>query len=124
MKESAEKMAITPSSRKQKGRLFQQYVAKKIIEYFPSLVADDVVSRGMGGQGEDIMLSPAARKVLPISIEVKNQQALNIWASWAQAKANAKDYAPVLIFKRNNHEPLVCLTLDYFLELESNQKAK
>jgi hypothetical protein len=39
---------------------------------FPELEADDVTSRSMGCPGEDILLSPKARKLLPVCIEAKN----------------------------------------------------
>lgn len=118
------KIKMKTASAKAKGRNLQKYVCAQILAAFPSLEPDDVVSKSMGAGGEDVMLSPAARKYLPVSIECKNVQKLNIWTAWAQAKANAKNYFPVLIFKRNNHETLVTITLEYFLELEANQKGK
>ena len=40
----------------------------------------------MGDSGEDILLSPAARKLFPFSVECKNQEKLNIWSSLEQAE--------------------------------------
>ena len=108
---------MTPASAKQKGRSFQQYICKQILHYFPTLEADDVMSKSMGAGGEDVMLSPAARKLLPISIEAKNQEKLSLWAAWEQAKANAKKYQPVLMIKRNRSKPLAVIDLEYFLSL-------
>lgn len=108
---------MKPSSCKAKGRIHQQYVVKKILEYFPELQSDDVLSRGMGGQGEDLMLSPRARQLLPISIECKSNAKHAIYKHYKQATDNAKNYEPVLIVKQNHSDPLVVIDLDYFLGL-------
>ena len=47
---------------KAKGRLGQNEIRDKILETFPDLEPDDVRSTTMGDTGEDIQLSPAARK--------------------------------------------------------------
>lgn len=77
----------------------------------------------MGAGGEDLMLSPAARKLLPISVEAKNQETLSIWAAMAQAEANAGGYTPVLFFKRNRSAEYACIPaaalLDLYLELHT-----
>ena len=53
----------TASSSKAKGRLGQQEVRDKILKTFPELEPDDVRSTAMGQSGEDIQLSPRARKL-------------------------------------------------------------
>lgn len=111
------------ASAKAKGRNLQKYVVEQILSLFP-LEPDDVKSTSMGASGEDIQLSPAARKLLPVSIECKNTEKINIWSAWLQAEANAKSWNPIIVFKRNNSKPLVCITLDYFLKLQVNQKDK
>tara|TARA_R100001086_G_scaffold240813_1_gene167290 strand:- start:747 stop:1019 length:273 start_codon:yes stop_codon:yes gene_type:complete len=78
---------------------------------------DDVKSAIMGESGEDIKLSPAARKQIPYSFECKNQERLNIWASLEQAKDNCNGYDPVLIFKRNRTKTYACINFDLFLNL-------
>ena len=60
---------------KAKGRLGQNEIRDKILETFPDLEPDDVRSTTMGDTGEDIQLSPAARKKIPITIEVKRRKA-------------------------------------------------
>lgn len=105
------------SSCKQKGRLQQQYVRDKILEYFPELKPDDVISTSMGNQGEDVTLSPKARELLPISIECKSRKAFAIYKDYKQASANAKEYEPVLIVKQNRSDPLAIIDLDYLLDL-------
>lgn len=108
------------ASAKNKGRTLQKSVVEYVLKYFPSLHPDDVKSTSMGAGGEDVHLSPAARKVLPISIECKNVEKLNIWQAWLQATANAKEWNPVLIFKRNRSKTLVVCELEYFLSLHSD----
>lgn len=110
-------MATTTQSRKQKGRLFQQLIVKKLLELFPQLESDDCQNRSMGAGGEDVMLSPAARRLAPISIECKAQESVSIWNAFAQCKANAGKYQPVLFIKRNRTQPLAVIDLDYFLTL-------
>lgn len=105
------------SSAKAKGRNLQKYVVAKIYEYFPELQADDVSSRSMGAQGEDLLISPAARQLLPISIECKSHAKYAVYKDYAQACDNAKDYEPVLIIKQNHSDPLAIVDLDYLLDL-------
>ena len=59
---------------KAKGRLGQQEVRDKLLETFPDLEPDDIKSTVMGDSGEDIQLSPAARKIIPLTIEVQRRK--------------------------------------------------
>ena len=65
---------MTIKANKQKGRRLQQWVVSKLLFLLPGVKPDDVVSRPMGSNGDDIMLSPYARKLFPYSIECKNQE--------------------------------------------------
>lgn len=105
------------SSAKAKGRNLQKYVVSHILTMFDSLVGDDVTSRSMGAGGEDILLSPAARKLLPISIECKNRASFAIYKDYEQAKDNSKSYEPILIVKGNRQKPLAIVDLDHYLRL-------
>ena len=67
-------MPLRPQSAKSKGRRLQQKIAASIIEAFPHLNEDDCFSTSMGAQGEDIRMSPLARKSVPLSIECKCQE--------------------------------------------------
>ena len=58
----------------------------------------------MGESGEDIILSPAARDLIPYSFECKNQERLNIWSSLDQAEENCNDRVPIVVIKRNRSE--------------------
>ena len=77
----------------------------------------------MGMSGEDIVLSPAAKRVIPYSVECKNQERLNLWGSLEQAEGNSQDRQPVLVFKRNRSKVYVALDFEHFLEL-IDQKLK
>ena len=79
-------MPMRPQSEKAKGRRHQQEIAKNILDAFPHLLFDDVVSRPMGSQGEDLMLSTAARQYLPVSSEAKNGEKVNVWRRLQQCE--------------------------------------
>ena len=62
------------SSRKAKGRALQNHVVAKVLTSFPSLEPADVRGAIMGENGEDIKLSPKAKKLFNFSVECKNQE--------------------------------------------------
>ncbi len=64
---------MKPSSLKAKGRNHQKEVAAMIEEIF-DLQSGEVKWCSMGASGEDIQLSPYARKLLPFSVECKKQR--------------------------------------------------
>ena len=76
---------MKPRSAKNKGKRLQNKIRDLILEKFDSLEKDDVRSITMGDSGEDILLSPAARRLFPFSVECKNQEKLNIWGALEQA---------------------------------------
>lgn len=88
-----------------------------ILAAFPELGEDDIQMVPTSVGGEDLKLSPLARKCWPFSTECKNVEALNVWKAIAQAKANAPKHDPALVFRRNNHEPWVAVPLDVMLKL-------
>lgn len=102
---------------KAKGRRLQNLVRDLLRECFPQLEADDIKSQTMGMTGEDIILSPAARKLIPYSFECKNKERLDIWKSLQQCEDNCNKQIPVLIFKRNRSKIYATLELDKFLDL-------
>lgn len=106
------------ASGKAKGRKLQQVVRDKILEAFPMLEPDDVKSTSMGAGGEDVQLSPAARKLMPYSIECKARASISVYAWYQQAKTNApKGMEPLLVIKQNYGKPLVVVDLDHYMEL-------
>ena len=104
-------------SAKAKGRKLQQMVRDLILETFSELEPDDVRSTSMGAGGEDLQLSPAARKKFPYSVECKNVEKLNVWGAYEQAAANSGKHEPLLVMKKNRKKPLVVLDLEAFIDL-------
>ena len=105
-------------SGKAKGRRLQNKIRDVLLEHFSDkLEPDDVKVAIMGESGEDIKLSPAARKLIPYSFECKNQEKLSIWEALNQAKEKSGDYPPVLIFKRNRSKTYVTIELEEFIKL-------
>ena len=84
-------------SAKNKGKRLQNSFRDLLLETFTQLEPDDIRSAIMGESGEDIKLSPAARKIIPYSIECKNQEAINIWKAYEQAQENSSNYSLFLI---------------------------
>lgn len=111
---------MKPSSCKAKGRRLQQDVCDALVKATGGILEpDDVRSTSMGAPGEDVLLSPAARRIYPFSIECKNVEKLNIWQAIAQAKSQG-GHAPMVCFKKNNEEIYVAITLKDFLEIRSS----
>lgn len=108
---------MKPQSAKAKGRNFQKQIRDAILLSFPELEPDDVRSTSMGNSGEDIQLSPAARKLIPFSIECKNVEKLNIWTAFEQAESANRTYPAALFIKKNRTKPLCVIDADVFFEL-------
>jgi hypothetical protein len=108
---------MKPRSAKNKGKRLQNKIRDLILEKFDSLEPDDVRSITMGDSGEDILLSPAARRIFPFSVECKNQEKLNIWSALEQADENSGKHTPLVVFKRNRTKTYAVLEFDKLLEL-------
>ena len=104
-------------SAKNKGKRLQNKVKELLLESFKQLEEDDIRSAIMGETGEDIKLSPAARKLIPYAFESKNQDKLNIWESLKQAESNSQKGKPVLVFKRNRSKTYAVLEIQDFIDL-------
>ena len=105
---------------KAKGRRLQNLVRDALREAFSSLEEEDIKSQTMGMTGEDIVLSPHARKLIPYSIECKNQERLQIWKCIQQAEDNTvEDSSPILIIKRNGTKPYVLMDLNKWIDIIS-----
>lgn len=113
-------MANTVQGRKAKGRLGQQEVRDMLLEAFPHLEEGDVRSTSMGASGVDIILSPLAKKSIPLSIEVKRRKDFKTqYALIDQAERN--DGTKPVVFFRGDRKPwLVLLEADYYMELLKN----
>ena len=103
-------------SAKAKGRKLQQWFTRLLVDVL-SLDEDDLESRPMGSQGEDIIMGKQSRDRFPYSTECKNQERVNVWQSYEQAKENCKGYEPLLVIKRNRSKPLVVMDAEHFVSL-------
>ena len=102
---------------KAKGRRLQNLVRDKLREAVSNLEDDDIKSQTMGMTGEDIVLSPAAKKLIPYSFECKNVEKLNIWSALEQTSKNCEDRIPALVFTRNYTPTYVALPFEHLIEL-------
>jgi len=109
-------------SAKNKGKRLQNDVRDLILETFKELEPDDVRSTSMGASGEDLLLSPAARKLFPFSVECKNQERLNIWDSLEQAEDNAGQHIPLLVFKRNRSKTYISMEINDLIKILNDKK--
>ena len=80
---------LKTSSAKAKGRKLQQWFANLLVEKL-DVDSEDIESRPMGSQGEDIIMGKQTREVFPYSVECKNQEAVNVWKAYEQATENCK----------------------------------
>ncbi len=71
----------------------------------------------MGASGEDVLLSPAARKIYDFSFECKNVERLNVWEALKQAYENAGQYTPAVVFKRNHEQLHIVIPFEKFVEI-------
>lgn len=107
---------ISAQSAKAKGRRLQQAVRDAILEAFSGLESDDVRSTSMGAGGEDVLLSPAARKLFPYTIECKNLAKIAVYNYYVQATGH-NDYEPLVVIKQNRSKPLAVVDFEHFMEL-------
>jgi len=107
------------SSAKAKGRKLQQWFTQLLVETL-RVDEEDIESRPMGSQGEDIIMGKQTRQVFPYSVECKNQEAVNVWKAYEQATENCKGYEPLVVIKRNRTKPLVLVDAEYFVKLHKN----
>ena len=110
---------ISTSAAKAKGRKAQQLVRDALLAAYPDLEPDDIKSIGMGQAGNDIELSPAARKLVPYAFEVKARAKVSlIYDVLEQAKASDKNgLTPIGVIKADRKKPVVVLELDHFIDL-------
>jgi hypothetical protein len=110
---------------KAKGRTGQQEIRDKILENFQGLQDGDVLSTTMGESGADIKLSPAARRLLPISVEVKRRKnGMKTQYQWIEQARNHTLDPPVVFFRADRKPWLVIVELDHYMELLKAWKKK
>lgn len=106
---------MKPASAKAKGRNLQKWVRDLILKLFP-LEPDDVQSTSMGATGEDVRLSPAARKAVPYQIECKNKARSQVHTYYDQAKSHG-EHEPLVIVKMDRDIPLAVLSAEVFFKI-------
>ena len=108
---------------KDRGEQFQQEVADRLLEVRKGFAPEDVQSCRMSTHGEDIILSPEARQVLPITVECKAQKRHAAHTTWKQAHRQAKELClpeqpePVVFIRVDGEIPLVVMRAEYALVL-------
>ena len=102
---------------KAKGRRLQNFVRDLLRKVFIKLEEDDIKSQTMGLSGEDIVLSPLAKKTIPYSFECKNVEKLNVWNAIKQAESNCQDREPVVVIKRNRTNAYAVVRVEHLIEL-------
>ena len=108
---------------KAKGRGGQQEVRDKLLETFPEFEPDDIKSTTMGDTGEDIQLSPLARKTLPISIEVKRRKSgMKTAYDYIDQAGNHGKGEPVVFYRSDRQPWIVMVGMDHYMELLRNWK--
>lgn len=112
---------ISAQSAKAKGRRLQQLVRDAILDAYPSLESDDVRSTSMGAGGEDVQLSPAARKLFPYTIECKNLAKIAVYKYYIQAMGHG-NHEPLVVIKQDRARPLAVVDLEHFMELVKNDR--
>ena len=112
-------MARSAKSSKAKGRRLQNYVRDMLRDvYAESLEEDDIKGQTMGMTGEDIVRSPAAKKLCAFSFECKNVERLQIWRAIEQSEANNPDHSsPAIVFKKNGKQPYVAIPFTTFCDM-------
>lgn len=108
------------SSAKAKGRGLQQKIRDMYREMGKraNLVDDDIESRGMGQNGVDLILSPAARRVFNHDIECKKHARCSVGPQFKEHFKKYKDRATLkLLFHEDNRsEALVTMrATDFFV---------
>ena len=103
---------------KAKGRTGKKEIRDKLLETFPEFEEDDIKSTTMGDTGEDIQLSPAARKKIPITVEVKRRKSgmKTAYDYIEQARKHGKG-EPVVFFRADRKEWITMISIDHYMEL-------
>lgn len=79
----------------------------------------------MGASGEDVMLSPAARKLVPFQVECKNKARSQIHTYYKQAQTHG-NHEPLVIVKMDRDIPLAVLNAETFFKIlkENNENLR
>jgi hypothetical protein len=114
---------VKTSSCKAKGRKACQEVKALLHKFAPDLQDGDIGVTPSGVTGPDLHLSPAAREIYPYATECKNQERIQIWDAYEQAQRHSGFLKvtdlniPIVFFRRNRSQLMVCLSAEDFLKL-------
>ena len=108
-------------SKQQKSRYLQNLVKDRIIKLFPSLTKKDIRTSTTGENGADVkLLTLAARKLFPYSIECKNRSDnKQIYSFYKQATKHS-NLEPLLVIKTKREKPLAIIDLEHLFELQED----
>lgn len=70
----------------------------------------------MGAQGEDVQLSPAARRLFPYQIECKAKARAQVYTWYEQAKSHG-NHEPLVFIKQDRKRPLVVVDAEHFVKI-------
>ena len=112
---------MKPQSAKNKGRTLQKHVCKKLgdaFEGYRGITGEDFMSRSMGANGTDVVISPLAKRVIgDIPIECKNVEKLNVPQVFFAHAAKYPSKTALLVHKKNQTIPLATLRFSDFMAL-------
>lgn len=119
------------SSAKAKGRRASSEVKELLLKHYPELQDNDILVTPSGVPGEDLVMSPSARQIYPLSIEVKCVEKLNIHDALNQAQEHSRKNAekgivtePVVFFRRNRTTLKVVCDAEFFIKVLSDAVSK
>jgi len=118
-KDVVPKKRMTTRSAKNKGARLQNFIRDLFrLLYYDTLDIEDIESRPMGNNGTDLILTPAAKKLIKFDVECKNVEKLNILEAYQQASANSTaDRIPIVFHKKNRTDIYATLSLQNLLIL-------
>ena len=78
----------------------------------------------MGAGGRDVNLSEAGLHCFNFAVECKSRASIGIYKDYEQACSHSAGTTatPLLVIKQNGYKPLAVLSLDDFMELQSESK--
>ncbi len=106
-------------SAKQKGKRAVFETRDLLLQHAAHLREEDIQKPIGSRKGADLVFSSKAKETYPFTVEVKNQERLNIWEALEQSENHCAEteLKPLLVFRRN-HSPLyVTLRFEDFLNL-------
>lgn len=113
---------------KAKGRGGQNEIVSLLYDAFPELEEGDIKGVTMGEGGVDIILSPAARRIIPLSIEVKRRKNSMVTAyKWLDeaGKRLKPGQTPVVFYRSDRKKWLAILPGEDYINLlkENHEKS-